>query len=515
MVMTELALSARGLRKTFDSIPALCDVDIDIAAGSIHALLGGNGSGKSTLIKILAGVHTADAGALTVQGMEIDARRVNPSWAARVGLRFVHQDLGLFDELSVAENLTAAQEFPIRHGRIDWRALRNRAAKLIERFDIGVTPEQPLVELSQVERTLVAIARALQDDELDGATKSVLVLDEPTSCLPNDEASRLLGRLSRYAAAGHTILMVSHRLGDVVGVAHSATVLRDGRKAATLTADEITEDRIVELIAGGAVPQRERRNSATMLSTRTHAPLLDVESLPVASTGAVTFSCWPGETVGIAGMVGSGRSRLLRSIFGAQVHAGSVRIEDQYLEAGSIGSAIAAGVAYVPENRAADAAFMDQSIQTNMSIVGIRDYWRGFRLRLSLESADARRDSERFLVASNGCAQPLSALSGGNQQKVILARWLRNAPRVALLDEPSQGVDVGARAEIHQLIASAVADGATALVVSSDFAELAELCDRVLVLRAGSIVAEVPRDELSEHRLTSLAASSVAVASHA
>jgi len=510
----EPALYARGVRKSFDANPALRGVDLEVARGSIHALLGGNGSGKSTLIKILAGVHTADDGSLSVHGSEIDARRANPVWAARVGLRFVHQDLGLFGTLSVGENLVAGRRYASRFGRIDWPAVRHHAGRLLDRFGIPARPEQRLDELSQAERTLVAIARALRDDEPGEAVRTVLVLDEPTSCLPADQAAWLLDALRGYAADGHTIVMVSHRLNDVVGVAHAATVLRDGQNAATLPEAEITEDRIIELIAGGqALPPRRSTAPGGASTAAGTAATLRVAGVRTGTHSSVTFECRPGEIVGIAGMLGSGRSRLLRSIFGAQDRAsGTVSVGDRAIRPGSIRAAIADGIAYVPENRACDAAFPDQPIQANMSVVGIGSYWRGLRLRLRRERCDARRDSARFHIAAGGASHPLASLSGGNQQKVILARWLRTGPRVLLLDEPTQGVDVRARAEIHALIGAAAADGAVALVVSSDFAELAALCDRVLVLRGGEIVADLPRAELSEHTLTSLAAKAAAPA---
>jgi ribose transport system ATP-binding protein len=504
------ALGVEHLSKTFPGTRALRDVSFGAAPGQIHALLGGNGSGKSTLIKILAGVQHADpGGTIDVRYHRIDAERTSPEEARDMGLRFVHQNPAVFPALSVAENLAIGNGFETgRVGTIKWRAMRQRTQALLDRFDIPAQPTTLVRTLRPAEQAMVAIARALQDQE--GEQSGVLVLDEPTASLPAAEVEHLLAALRRYAAAGQTILFVSPRLDEVVGFADQATVLRDGEVAGTLIGDEITENRLIELIAGRALD----RLFPDMPEVVSDEHVIEVSHLSGGPLRDVSFGLRKGEVLGIAGLLGSGRSELLKMLFGAYgTRGGTISLDGKQVRFRDIGDAMDAGIAYVPENRGAEASFPAMSVSDNLSAAMIPTYWKGLRLRDRRARSDARSAIDQFFIKASSEQQPMATLSGGNQQKVIVARWLRREPKVLLLDEPTQGVDVNARAEIYALVRNAVAAGCSVLVVTSDFEELSHVSDRVLVLAGGTITAELNAPDIEPARLTELAYRTKEVAS--
>ena len=355
---------------------------------------------------------------------------------------------------------------------------------------------------------MVAIARALQDQE--GEQTGVLVLDEPTASLPAAEVEHLLSALRRYAAAGQTILFVSHRLDEVVGFADQATVLRDGQVAGTLTGDEITENRLIELIAGRALD----RLFPDMPEVVSDEHVIEVSHLSGGPLRDVSFGLRKGEVLGIAGLLGSGRSELLKMLFGAYgSKGGTISLDGKPVRFRDIGDAMDAGIAYVPEDRGTEASFPAMSVSDNLSAAIIPNYWKGLRLRDRRARADSRSAIDQFFIKASSEQQRMATLSGGNQQKVIVARWLRREPKVLLLDEPTQGVDVNARAEIYALVRNAVAAGCSVLVVTSDFEELSHVSDRVLVLAGGTITAELNAPDIEPARLTELAYRTKEVAS--
>jgi ribose transport system ATP-binding protein len=500
--MPDAALRVSHLSKTFPGTRALDDVSFDVLPGRIHALLGGNGSGKSTLIKILAGVYRGDpGGTISVGDVELASDHTSPEQARALGLHFVHQNPAVFPDLSVAENMAIGTGFEkTRVGSVDWRALRRRTSALLERFDIGATPDTEVRRLRPAERAMVAIARALQDQE--GESTGVLVLDEPTASLPRAEVVRLMLALGRYASSGQTILFVSHRLDEVIESADSATVLRDGRLAGTLEGDDITEPKLITLIAGRALDTV----FPDMPAVPTDEVALEVRSLAGGPLRDVSFQLKRGEVLGIAGLLGSGRSELLKMVFGAfPIRSGAVMVGGAKVNFRDIGDAMAQGIAYVPEDRGGEAVFRDQTLAENLSAAMIPTYWRGGRLRHRAVNDDARGAITKFLIRATSEQQEMSTLSGGNQQKVIVARWLRRAPKILLLDEPSQGVDVNARAEIYALVKDAVMGGCSVLLVTSDFEELARVSDRVVILAGGRITGELRSPDIDPARLTELA----------
>ena len=497
---TELALDLRGVDKHFGGTKALRAASLAVRPGTVHALLGGNGSGKSTAIKVLAGVYEADAGDLTIFGRAHSLSGYTPATAAAAGLRFVHQDLGLFEDLSIEENFALDAGYPQNAvGGVRWGVLRNRVAKVLAEYELDVDPRRPVQNLRPSDRTMVAIARALQGADTE---RLILVLDEPTASLAAHESNLLLEKVRRLADRGQTVVIVSHRLQEVLSVAHDFTVFRDGRVAGCLVDAQPTEDELIAIMAGGLAVALRPTGSESHTTGR---PMLEVEGLVGGPLRTVGFTAHEGEILGIAGLVGSGRSSLLQTLFGAvEPVAGTMKIARMPYTPRTVDDAMRAGVALVPENRVREAAFMDRSVRENLSVAMLAEYWSGRWMPRGRETRKAQELIERFGVKATGPSALFSSMSGGNQQKVVIARWLQRAPRLLLLDEPTQGVDVMSRADIYSTIRLSAASGCTVIVASSDMSELHALCDRILVLARGRITQEAQASDLDVDELTSL-----------
>ncbi|WP_322754226.1 sugar ABC transporter ATP-binding protein [Frankia sp. Cas3] len=486
-------LRVRGLTKSFAGTVALSDFDLDIEPGEVHALVGENGSGKSTVIKILAGYHRPDPGGeVEIDGLPLPFGSAHA--AHEMGARFVHQDLGLVLQLSVVDNLYLNSGFACRFGTIREADTRRRATALLRRVGVQVDPRTPVAALSLAQRTGVAVARALEGE--DDHQVKLLVLDEPTATLPENEVHQLLDMVRRVAAHGVAVLYVSHRLDEIFQVADNVTVLRDGHLVTTVPVSSLDKRRLITLLVGdelGELPTPEPRGTDGVV------PALSVRGLRGPGVRGVTFDARPGEIIGFAGITGSGRESLLGTVFGALPRlAGIVEASGRPLPPYDPRAAIAAGLAYLPPDRKVSGAMMDLSARENLSISDLRQFWRGLLLRRGEERAEARQWFERLSVRPAGATErPLANFSGGNQQKVLFAKWLRLHPKVFMLDEPTQGVDVGAKGELHRQLLAAAAGGSTILVSSSDLEELVALCHRVLVLRTGRVVAELHRSSVT------------------
>jgi ribose transport system ATP-binding protein len=494
------ALELAGVSKNYGPTRALSNVSFAVRSGRIHALLGGNGSGKSTLIKVLAGVVRAEPGGIitrTVADRRTETRvgDLTPAVSRGLGFRFVHQDVPVFLELSIAENLALGSKFELAAGgRIRWRRQYARAKRVLDDFGLDISPRAPASRLGAAARTLLSVCRALQDQADPGA--AVLVLDEPTSALPRTEVAWLLSSLRRLADQGQTILWVSHRLDEVCRMADDITVLRDGVHLGTMPLGDRTVADLAELVVGHPVER------VTASSVRDGTPvLLAARRLSAGAAKDVDLDVRRGEIVGLAGITGSGRSSVLRGVYGQLPRGGSVVVNDAEVRGGRIQAARAAGVRFLPEERRL-IGFADMSVAANASAPDVGRYWRGF-LNRRAERRSAERLIEQLGVRARSADANLGSLSGGNQQKVLVGSALRAEPTVLLVDEPTQGVDVGARADIHVLIKNAIAERGCAVVVSSDLEELVDLCDRVLVLVGGRIVAELTGAEITELAIAS------------
>lgn len=479
-------LSVEGLCKTFPGARALRDVDLSIQAGEIHALVGQNGSGKSTLIKILAGVHDPDAGARA----KVDGRplALGDSRAAHdLGIRFVHQDLGLVDNLSAVDNMALGFGYVQGiGGRIRWRAQRDRAVEALRHVVDDFPVDRLAGSLTVFQRTALAIARALQDWREHGA---LLVLDEPTATMPRSEVEHLFGLLRRIRARGTPVLLVTHHMEEVFAVSDRVTVLRDGQVVTTAEASDLDTARVVHLMTGGH-SRRLRRPAGDAAGD----VVLSLRRVSGTVTRDLDLEVRRGEIVGVAGLGGSGREEICSLVFGAAGRKGEVAIDGQILPRCSPEAAVRRGVGLVPAQRHRQGLVMTQTVRQNMTLTTLRDFVGRGRIRHRAEAAAVREDVARFGVKTRSPESGVASLSGGNQQKVVIAKWLRMRPKVLLLDEPTQGVDIAAQADLHQLIIEAAAAGTAVLVCSSDEFELSQVCDRVLVMGGGVVVDRLDRE---------------------
>ena len=500
------ALAAQGVSKTYPGTKALSDAFLDVAPGEVRALAGGNGSGKSTLIRILAGVVEPDPGTATFSVFgQLSAGHLTPARAHDVGLRFVHQDPATFDNLTLAENLAVGSRFETaRAGRISRKRLNRWAQGILDHFQIEAPPSTELGRLSPSAKTMIAIARAVGNDLEDGR---VLILDEATASLTDPECASVFEVVRRVAALGHAVIFVTHRLEEVLTESQSVTILRNGRVVETRPTEGLTEQQLIASMLG-----------RSLSSTAVHRPAGGIEDAILKVTGLAAgplrkmdFELRSGEVLGVAGLLGSGRTTLLRTLFG-EVHpaAGQMEFQGRAYSPRSPREAMQAGVSYVPENRLDDAAFLNMPVSANLSAAAPREFYSGARFARKAERAANLQLIERYSIKIPSLSAPMAQLSGGNQQKVILARCMRRSPKLLLLDEPTQGVDVGARADIHDYIRAAVSAQASAVFVSSDFEELVLVCDRVLVIRDGEVANVVARGSLTSELLEELSHSSTA-----
>lgn len=495
------ALHVAGVSKSFSGKTVLHPLTLTVRAGTVHMLLGQNGSGKSTLIKVLAGYHEPDSiSEFLVGGRPVHS--ATPEAVRAVGLRFVHQDLGLIGSETVADNVLLANGYATRLGTIRRRHVLRQVSEALAAAGLGdVDPLERVERLTPAQRTGVAIARAIVPGEHPVAA---LVLDEPTATLPPHEVARLHEMLRSATAQGVGVLYVTHHLEEIGALADELTILRDGRVVENADARTIAHDAIVERLIGGAL-EVTHKVSREVVAAGEH-PQLVVESITGERLRGMSFTAHRGEISGFYGLTGSGRESLLGTLFGAVPReSGSVSV------AGGAGTTIAtpseairAGVAYVPPDRKTKGGFMDLTACENMILTDLKPFWRSGFLRRRPEVAHAREWFRRVDVRPvDGVVQRLSTFSGGNQQKIIMAKWLRLRPSVLLLDEPTQGVDVAAKAELHRQILQARDDGAAILVSTTDVEELVALCDRVLIVDQGRIKHELISNDITEHNINS------------
>jgi ribose transport system ATP-binding protein len=477
------ALVVRGASKTFGSQRVLSEVDLTVRAGEIRGLVGENGSGKSTLVKILAGYHVPDDGAeILVNGRQVATHR--PDASEEAGLRFVHQDLALIDQLSAAENLGLGCGYSNRVGRpIAWSRRRREARAALMELGYDVDVDRPVAQLAASERTAVAVARALSEHR---SPPLVLVLDEPTASLPGPEVERLFNLVRLVRDRGLAILFVSHHLSEVFDLGDSVTVMRAGRLVDTRPVEGLDEDTLIEMMVGRAVTRVPHQHSSV-----SDQLVLAAKDVAGGSVHGVDIEVTAGEIVGVAGVTGSGREAIAQLVFGGVARSGTVSVNGTSLRPRRPDLSMAAGVAFIPPDRNANASFRGHDVNENLSIARPGDFVRAGIRRRKLELVETRRWMDRLDVRPRAPREPLNNLSGGNAQKVILARWLRLDPKMLLLDEPTQGVDIGAREDIHRRIEQAAASGCAVVVCSTDSEELARLCTRVIVLRRGHVATEL------------------------
>ncbi|MEU6094995.1 sugar ABC transporter ATP-binding protein [Streptomyces sp. NPDC047079] len=490
-------LSMSGITKSFPGVRALDGVDLDVQAGEVHCLLGQNGAGKSTLIKVLAGAHQPDSGTINWRGEAVTLR--SPIAAMRLGIATIYQELDLVEHLSVAENVHLGHEPTAAGFVVRGRAARTSTAELLKRLGHPeVDPARLVGELSAAQQQIVSMARALSHDV------RLIVMDEPSAALDPDEVDNLFRIVGSLTADGVAVVYISHRLEEIRRIGDRVTVLKDGRAVAGGLPAKTTPTRdVVALMTGRNVEYvfPERRAAAPG-----GAPVLHVRGLSrKGEFEPLDLTVGPGEIVGLAGLVGSGRSEVLETIYGARKPTtGQVLVGGRPLRPGSVPSAVRAGLGLAPEERKAQALLMLESVTRNVSVSTLSRFSRGGWLDRRAELRAARAATRELSLRPDNPSVPVRTLSGGNQQKAVLARWLLRGCRVLLLDEPTRGVDVGARAELYAVVRRLADEGLAVLLVSSEVPEVLGLADRVLVLREGRVVHEAPARQLDEHRVLDL-----------
>ena len=510
MIETEVALKAqaplssvpvlevRGLVKTFTGTRALDAVDIDVRPGEIHALLGENGAGKSTLIKCVAGAQPPTEGRILVDGVPVSFAA--PHDAAAAGIAVVHQHSNLIPSLSVEENLWLGEALPRRAGvLVDWRAVRARARTIMQHVQVEVPPEAIVGELRPDQRAMISIAKAV-------ASKArLIILDEPTTALLPHEVETLFAEMRRLAREGHAFLYVSHRLAEVFDIADRATVLRDGRNAGTFERGAMDRHAVIAAIVGSQKALRRGRPPATA----TDRVAMTVDRLCGRRVDDVSFTLRAGEILGIAGLPGSGADETIDLLFGRhRADGGQICVDSRPLRLRDPSDAIAAGIALVPKDRLAEAVLHGFSVRENISLASLAQYLHEPIARFVNRSAEdraARAVVERLRVRTPALETAIDALSGGNQQKAVLGRWLTTGAKVFLLNSPTAAVDVGAKAEIYELIRSLAAEGAAIIFSSTEIEEFPSLCERVLVFSRGRIAGDLVGDDVTEANIMTIA----------
>jgi ABC-type sugar transport system ATPase subunit len=478
------------MHKRYGGVHALRGAELAVLSGEVHALVGENGSGKSTLLKILSGQLRADAGTISFDGSEATLR--NPTEALRRGIATVTQETTLVPELSIAENIFLGHRMARRFRVIDWRSTRRLAARALDRLGLDLDPAMPVRRLRPDQQQMVEIARALSIDA------RVLILDEPTSSLTDDEVQALFDLVGRLRAQGVATIFVSHRLGEIFAIADRLTVLRDGRTVGSGPAAAFDRPRLIELMTGRALED---------LPEHAHADSRDVPALRVRGLSLpqafedVSIDVRAGEIVGLAGLVGAGRSELLESLFGLRSAAGAMELDGQRIHFRSPRAAVRGGFAFVPADRKLQGLVLQMSVRENLMMASTSRVARLLPPTPGRELATVRRAFTSLQIRAPSPRVLVSTLSGGNQQKVVLGKWLMMEPRVLMLDEPTRGVDVGAKAEIYRLLFDAAESGIAVLVSSSEIPELLTLCDRILVMFRGRVVASLGRGEATEARI--------------
>jgi rhamnose transport system ATP-binding protein len=490
-----MLLDAIAITKAFAGVQALRGVSFDVRAGEVHALLGENGAGKSTLIKIITGAVAPDSGSLTVDGTRVAA--MTPALSRTLGIAAIYQQPALFPDLTVAENIALALEPPRPFGRIDRAARRQRAAALLRQIGAAIDPDRLVESLSMPEQQIVEIAKAI------GAEARIVIMDEPTAALTEREVGHLLDIVRHLRQRGAGIVYITHRLDEVFALADRVTVLRDGVSVATRAASELTRSGVIALMIGreldAVFPKRPIPRGEVALELRG-------VTNRAAGIRDVSLTVHRGEVLGVAGLVGSGLTQVAETIFGlTPADAGEIVVDGAAIAIRSPADAIRAGIAYVPEDRRQHGVVLEMSVAANASLASLDQVSRAGLIDAAAERRAAQVHVDRFRIKTASLDDEVGTLSGGNQQKVALARWLATSPRVLVLDEPTQGVDVGSKAEIHALMQDLAERGLAIVMISSELPEILGMSDRIAVMHAGTVRAVIDRADASAARIMAIA----------
>jgi rhamnose transport system ATP-binding protein len=495
MTSTQTILKAIDVEKSFDGVHALRGVSFELRAGEVHALVGENGAGKSTLIKIITGAVTLDSGKIEFDGAPIVDN--SPARAKQLGIAAIYQQPALFPELTVAENIALGLEASGWWRRVNWKERRTRARKLLAQIGARISVDALVGDLTMPEQQLIEIARAL------GASARVLIMDEPTASLAQEEVQHLYEVINSLRAAGVGIIYISHRLEELAVIADRVTVLRDGSVIDTRPMSEVDRPALIRLMVGrelsAVFPKKEVKRGDVVIELRG-------VSCQANGISNINLTVSGGEIVGLAGLVGAGRTELARTIFGLDpADAGEIKLQNRSVKILEPREAIELGIAYLPEDRRRHGVVLDMPISANITLASLDELSHSLSFDLDRERAIAGAYVRRFSIKSPSIFSLVTTLSGGNQQKVALSRWLATNPKVLILDEPTQGIDVGSKAEIHVLMGELAEQGTAILMISSELPEILGMSDRVLVMREGTIAGELSRAEATQQKIMALA----------
>ena len=497
--MDQPILSLNSISKSFPGVQALDSVNLEVYPGEIHALVGENGAGKSTLMRIISGASSKDSGSMKWRGYEVDIK--TPIEAQNLGIAMIHQELALIPYIDVGKNIFLGREPQGKiPGLIDWSNLYQASSDILDSLGLNISPRTIIKDLSIAQQQMIEVAKSLSMDA------SLLVMDEPTSALTDREVETLFEQMSRLRSEGVSIIFISHRLEEVYRVADKVTVLRDGRWIGTHPADSLSENEIVKMMVG-----RELVASKTHESHSTDVSVLRLNDVHTSGiVRGVSLDLKEGEILGIAGLVGAGRTELLEAIFGVRhITQGQILLEGEQIELDSPSKAIHSGVGFVPEDRKAQGLFLNMGVRQNIVLAALDTLTRlGIVLRTRANALTSSLIKQLDIRPPNQ-QQRVRNLSGGNQQKVVIARWLALEPRVLLLDEPTRGIDVGAKSEIHALLDQMAKTGVAILMVSSELPEILSVCDRILVMREGRLMLETEPDSTTQDEIMRVAAGTI------
>ncbi len=497
--MDQPILSLNSISKSFPGVQALDSVNLEVYPGEIHALVGENGAGKSTLMRIISGASSKDSGSMQWRGYEVDIK--TPIEAQNLGIAMIHQELALIPYIDIGKNIFLGREPQGKiPGLIDWSNLYQASSDILDGLGLNISPKTIIKDLTIAQQQMIEVAKSLSMDA------SLLVMDEPTSALTDWEVETLFEQMSRLRSEGVSIIFISHRLEEVYRVADKVTVLRDGRLIGTHPADSLSENEIVKMMVG-----RELVASKTHESHSTDVSVLQLNDVHTSGiVRGVSLDLKEGEILGISGLVGAGRTELLEAIFGVRhITQGQILLEGEQIELDSPSKAIHSGVGFVPEDRKAQGLFLNMGVRQNIVLAALDTLTRlGIVLRTRANALTSSLIKQLDIRPPNQ-QQRVRNLSGGNQQKVVIARWLALEPRVLLLDEPTRGIDVGAKSEIHALLDQMAKTGVAILMVSSELPEILSVCDRILVMREGRLMLETEPDSTTQDEIMRVAAGTI------
>jgi rhamnose transport system ATP-binding protein len=497
--MSDFILQMTNISKNFAGVHALRGVSFDLKPGEVHALLGENGAGKSTLVKIITGVHQPDSGEISIDGSLVHFGDAHESRQA--GIAAIYQELSLFPDLNVAENIFVGRQLTTRFGGINWRKLYAEAGALLASLNVKLDLKQKARNLSIAQQQMVEIARAFS------INARILLMDEPTSSLTLNEVAELFTLVRRLRDEGKSIIFISHRLEELFELADRVTVLRDGAYVGTRSVKEVTRDDLIRMMVGRTIS-----NLYPKQEVKAGAVALKVQGLTLPGVfNDISFEVRKGEIVGMAGLVGAGRTDVACSIFGvAPAASGSISIDGRPVQINSPRQAIELGLAYVPEDRQKQGLIPEMNIVSNISLPVLQQYASGGWLHSKAERTATFNAARQMELRANNIWQKARELSGGNQQKIVLAKWLATQPRILILDEPTRGIDVGTKAAVHALMSQLAGEGMAILMISSELPEILGMSDRVIVMHEGRITAQFTRDEATQEKIITAATQAVA-----